>query len=1410
MKNSKYFRLLLASFVCAAGFGLFQSPVSLAGSYAKEITAFKFADFTPEIVGSMDQIAGTIKVAVPEETYLANMVATYTLHEGVYVTVNGVNQESGVTENDFSDTVVYTVHAEDGSTRDYQVDVYVEAEPGYNLALNRPTTAKGSIGSGSSSQSIWGGPELAVDGNKGVDQKVTRWSANGEFPLWIAVDLGIKTAIDRMITYEYNNKVNAYRLQISNSSESWGTETGWTDIAQGTVIGPRNEDRFSPIYARYVRLRIDGTSSGGASINEIEIYNGTPQDANSLKSVNVSDGLGRSYASLDTVQMLKGETLRLDKIGTMSDNTQNSLESASVAFASNKTDVASVDPVTGIVTGHSNGVAQITLTATLRGITKSNTVYVNVLDPETVIMDLSLLDSSNVPYELGVPVLIEIGSPYPTAKVHSYFDGSLSGFVLKDGSEQIDEIQPQLVSKGGTAVVGIPGVLASPGLYTIHLTLSRDGMTDFVETLYFMGFDPAQKKEGEGTAVFTDAAGKLVYVPDYRGNTVLDFSNAGYQGGGARIPDVQAREVVEPADGDDTQSIQAAIDRVSALPIREDGFRGAVLLKKGTYQIGGQLTIRASGVVLRGEGSGTDGTVLLATGTKQASVINVKGSFGPKEITGTDSPITDAYVPVGSRTFHVQDPELYRNGDLIYVVKKGNDRWINEIGMDAIKQTAGVVQWTAPWDVRMERVITNIRGSEITVDAPIVDAIERRWGGGFIQKLDDSGRIEQVGVENLRGDTIVDTSAAKMKTDVWGISYTEDEAHANMFVSFANVKNGWARELEGKRFHFSLVSVAKSSKWITVQDSTMTEMTGQITGSRRYAFDNNGQLTLFQRLYAETARHSFVMGQRQVTGPNVFLDGTSKYDQTRSEPHQRWSVGGLYDSMKTTIAIQDRGNQGSGHGWSGANFTVWNTEESPTSLTLPDSPAADLFHVAHALIMNRPPTATNYAVGIVGRQASDLVPGRDRGYWDSYGAHVSPSSLYLKQIEERLGSQALQNIGRQAVGGGSLDMPAVDEALPGLSDLRVDGVSLADFVGDKYDYTIRLPFGATGIPSVAAESADQVNIVQSDYTYGQATVQVTNEAGQSVVYTVKFNGLPVYGVLPHGFGPVGVSTAASNKGTAESVWITFDEDMTDTWSGSADGDWLQFDLGREQTVGGLLVAWYTNYASNVYAFDIYVSADAAVWSKVGSGQSEPYTNDLQVAAFQPVQARYVKLTMHGSQYTAATRLNEVMVLGELLNDASLSGLSLEGVPLEPEFGRDTLSYRAIVPSGTASIAVKASLSNSKHAAITVNGAAVVSGAWSWVPLTTEENDVDIQVTAADGTTRLYSIAVLRLNGDLNGDGQISAGDFAIIAASIGMTADDPGWLDFANADLNHDGIIDRNDLDLEYEWTGKGVNRFEP
>src|SRR5882724_3674268 len=80
--------------------------------------------------------------------------------------------------------------------------------------------------------------------------------------------------------------------------------------------------------------------------------------------------------------------------------------------------------------------------------------------------------------------------------------------------------------------------------------------------------------------------GSLNYIPDEKGNIIPDFSRVGFYNNDVSIPDIAVVKTVTPTGTDDDETtIQAAIDEVASKPLDKNGYRGTVLLKKGTYKI---------------------------------------------------------------------------------------------------------------------------------------------------------------------------------------------------------------------------------------------------------------------------------------------------------------------------------------------------------------------------------------------------------------------------------------------------------------------------------------------------------------------------------------------------------------------------------------------------------------------------------------------------------------------------------------------------------------------------------------------------------------------------------------------------------------------------------------------------------
>ena len=491
--------------------------------------------------------------------------------------------------------------------------------------------------------------------------------------------------------------------------------------------------------------------------------------------------------------------------------------------------------------------------------------------------------------------------------------------------------------------------------------------------------------------------GRLVYTPHAnsgetnRVNVIPDFSHSGYRGGGVKLPEVPVQAVIEPREGPDRKRIQAAIDAVSELPLDENGFRGAVLIKAGTYDIseegGNGLSIRVSGVVVRGEGQGLGGTHLQATMSKRHSSIYVSPPKGSEpEISESNTRrITDDHVGTGARSFTVVDPRGFAVGDQIRVYFTPNETWLEEIRANDYLRPSST-QWTTErYTIPFERKITGIAGNRITIDSPLVHPLQTRYGGGEIRKLTltKGQRILNVGIENL------------------SVSCPEDGGDKNRIndaIVFNHVANGWISGVTVRHQYNAAVRL-NHSRYITVQDCASVKPVGPKRGGYRYTYyigvDSNH--VLVQRCYAFDGRHDFVT-YAYSPGPNVFLDCHSVKGGTQG-PHQRWSSGILFDNIvleNSRLAIAEhRGASGSGHGWTGVGSVGWN--------------------ITGDITCDTPKGFQNYVFGFIGNErpsgyVNNTRDGVYRGYFAGMGTHLQPRSLYLQQLEDRLGRQAVLNV----------------------------------------------------------------------------------------------------------------------------------------------------------------------------------------------------------------------------------------------------------------------------------------------------------------------------------------------------------------------------------------------------------------
>jgi len=241
-----------------------------------------------------------------------------------------------------------------------------------------------------------------------------------------------------------------------------------------------------------------------------------------------------------------------------------------------------------------------------------------------------------------------------------------------------------------------------------------------------------------------------------------------------------------------------------------------------------------------------------------------------------------------------------------------------------------------------------------------------------------------MGVENLR--IIIETTGAT------------DEDHARNAVRFEGVEDCWVKDVTALHFTYAGVDTRASNR-VTVLRCTAIEPHSEITGGRRYNFAT-GRLTnsiLFEKCHGSFGRHTFVSNGASESSGIVFYDCTSDNDLASSEGHRRWSTGMLFDNITFTnsqtsrvIALYNRGDFGTGHGWSVAHSTLWRVI-APSNA---------------GIIVQKPPLRQNYAIASDGNYSVRPPFPQHPGGYIEHANEPSKSyaipSLYEKQLDLRI------------------------------------------------------------------------------------------------------------------------------------------------------------------------------------------------------------------------------------------------------------------------------------------------------------------------------------------------------------------------------------------------------------------------
>lgn len=465
--------------------------------------------------------------------------------------------------------------------------------------------------------------------------------------------------------------------------------------------------------------------------------------------------------------------------------------------------------------------------------------------------------------------------------------------------------------------------------------------------------------------------GRLVYETDAQGNRLPDYSYCGYRNSNEAIPDLPVVVRVAPVEGDNSVQLQRAIDYVASLTPTAEGWRGAVLLEKGTYALDTPLWIRTSGVVLRGVDK--EQTVLFKRGVDRGAVIYIEGKDDRHY--GEEQPLEGDYLPLNECSLQIASSAGITVGATVRVRQEAvvPPRGRGVVISEEMRQALGIGNVNMAW----ERTVVAVEGNRVTLSSPLSMALDLEKRKSYIAPYTWGGCVEESGVEHL---TILSDYDA---------SNPIDENHAWTGVSIDAARNCWVRQVDFRQLAGSAVALQPLAAKITVEDCQSSAPISELAGSRRRTFLTLGQETLFQRCYSVHGQHDFSAGI-YAPGPNAFVQCDSYESKGFSGSTGSWACALLFDVVNIDghdLCFKNLERTFQRAGWNTANSLFWQCTAAGIECYSPS------------------PEAKNYAAGSWATCVGN-------GLFHANDEFVRPRSLFLAQLTERIGKEKAEQICR--------------------------------------------------------------------------------------------------------------------------------------------------------------------------------------------------------------------------------------------------------------------------------------------------------------------------------------------------------------------------------------------------------------
>jgi hypothetical protein len=316
-----------------------------------------------------------------------------------------------------------------------------------------------------------------------------------------------------------------------------------------------------------------------------------------------------------------------------------------------------------------------------------------------------------------------------------------------------------------------------------------------------------------------------------------------------------------------------------------------------------------------------------------------------------------------------------------------------------------------------------------------------------------------------------------------------------------------------------------------------------------------------------------------------------------------------------------------------------------------------------------------------------------------------------------------------------------------------------------------------GVPVSGATTAALSISAASPADSGVYTAFLSNPSG-----TALSNPL-VLAVNPKGSaGKIPLTAIASSFETGRNPELALDGQFSTAWQARdpdtpQNGEWIRFDMGSEQRVDLIKIAWETA-AARTFTYDVQVSSDGVAWTNLRSKVKNAGTGALETDDLPDTLCRYIRIWGYGSQ--VAPRVTTIREL-EAWAVPQLAPPAILQMSVPAEIGTGESASLAVVATGSPAPALQwhkdgVALPGATGPVLTIINATVADSGNYHVAA---ENDAGIAVSAALQMSIVDRVPpVLHLPPDLTLEATGPGGATAVFSATAEDAQDGPVQVTF--------------------------------